>query len=170
MKYDDYTDDAICWSMGLRAFGAVGGDAVVRLLCKPSFHPEMCVTLTPGTGEVVALETQLWCEPAARKMTVLRETWAVEVSLIEDIAARFPDAVREQELQFAQHAMVDGMPVSMFSRCRGERTAFVGHPLGAAWRDLIVKILCVTFERARLPAVRTRIMECGAYLGVGFSM
>jgi hypothetical protein len=50
MRLEDYTADAICRTMGLPAFiedsWAKSNSSILRFVFTPSFHPEVCVTLS----------------------------------------------------------------------------------------------------------------------------
>ena len=78
MQLEQYTADAICRSMGLDAF-APSGPSCVRVVLRPSFHPEVCVTVAETAGSararmsVVALTEMLWRQHAPRRLPELRE-------------------------------------------------------------------------------------------------
>jgi len=57
MRLEDYTADAICQSMGLRFIEHSWAQAetpTLRVVLTPSFHPELCITLS-RTADAVRL-------------------------------------------------------------------------------------------------------------------
>lgn len=63
MQHEQYTDDAIGQAMNLPGFIPTDSGPIMRLLFKPSFHPEMCVTIASSQIQIIALQTQLWGQP-----------------------------------------------------------------------------------------------------------
>src|SRR6478609_3412525 len=70
MRLEEYSPDAICKAMSLPGFieeeWAEGDNPTVRLVLTPSFHPELCITISrsgDGTSmSVVSLKEQLWAQ------------------------------------------------------------------------------------------------------------
>lgn len=70
MDLDDYTPDAICKAMGLPSFAEDPAlrehTDCLRVLFRPSFHPEVCVTCWPEQNglaiQTTALLQMLWHE------------------------------------------------------------------------------------------------------------
>ncbi|MFO0757002.1 MAG: hypothetical protein U0359_10940 [Byssovorax sp.] len=71
--------------MGLGRFVPTATENVLRLLCRPSFHPEVCVTLTPNEIVAVALQSSLWREPVPARMPEVSERAPLEPREVEHI-------------------------------------------------------------------------------------
>lgn len=120
MLTEQYTSDAICQSMGLPAF--LERDLALpalRLLLKPSFDPEVCITLTGPTESarmsVIALNESFWRQPALCRLSAWREQIDVPASALADILARFDAALASDREVAGEMVCIDGMPVEACS-------------------------------------------------------
>ncbi len=111
MKTEAYTAEAICVSLGIPSFigdpACLRAKCALRLLLKPSFHPEICLTFADEKVLVVCARGMVWRQLEPAPMLTDRAEGVVSAearrSLIERAAAvanleRFPSM------------FVDGMP------------------------------------------------------------
>ena len=67
MNLEDYTPDNICRTFGFPGFSDSSfvqlRDAVRVVLC-PSFHPEICITITRSLFDVRVFSAMLWVQPS----------------------------------------------------------------------------------------------------------
>jgi hypothetical protein len=132
MRLEDYTPDAICLAMGLPGFrndaALRGTEPSLRLLLRPSFHPEVCVTLlmgaTEGTAEVRTFPELFWHMPSpAYRPVVFAERVAIACGVVANLARGFTETARLLQAPGRERWMVlDGMPVSVWGRFDGVET------------------------------------------------
>ena len=82
MRSDQYTADAICRSMGLDAFEPAGPAPSLRVILKPSFHPEVCITVYTSIEErseisVIALKEMVWRQCVVHRLQSVQESTTV---------------------------------------------------------------------------------------------
>jgi hypothetical protein len=111
VKLDDYTADAICQALGVGGLdpGPVPTGWALRLLLKPSFHPEVCVTLnasdsTRCSAEVVVPAVQVW-QAGLIPQIVSRAT----VDMGADFAAGFFARLSSAPILIGHWMTIDGM-------------------------------------------------------------
>lgn len=168
MQTDAYTAEAICQSMGLPSFdrdpACLRAGAAIRLLLKPSFHPEVCLTFLDGKVSVVSARSMIWrqFEPSPA-LTDRAEGWLPSdafAGLLASIepATKPPGAV--------PGIMIDGMPSELlrFSEGavvlraggnagrKGDYSTFVGLAVSSAW------------ERISNPHCRNSLADAAAYV------
>src|SRR5436305_14108874 len=116
MDLKQYPPDVICRSMGLPAFVEPGWSSpTLRLLLKPSFDPEVCLTLTGGADarlSEVALAEMLWRQPAPCALPTWSEQVTAPASMISELVADFGAALAAERDPKGRMVCVDGMPVA----------------------------------------------------------
>ena len=111
MKLDDYTADAVCQVLGVGRLdpGPLTTGWALRMLLKPSFHPEVCVTLnasdaTRCSAEVVVPAEQVW-HAGLIPQIVSRAT----CDLGADFAAAFLAQLSSAPIMIGRWMTIDGM-------------------------------------------------------------
>ena len=111
MKLDDYTADAICQALGAGRLdpGPVSTGWALRLLLKPSFHPEVIVTLNAtdasrSAAEVAVPALQVW-QAGVIPQIVSRAT----VDLGADFGADFLARLSSAPTVIGRWMTIDGM-------------------------------------------------------------
>jgi hypothetical protein len=102
MRTEDYTPDAICQVMGLSRFvdpdWSKSHQTVLRLLLKPSFHPEVCVTFTATptttTVSVTALCESFWQVGTKIPMPAHAEQRPIARDTVDELERLFMETVR----------------------------------------------------------------------------
>lgn len=173
MQSAHYTADAICRSMGLDAFEPLG-PSCVRVLLKPSFHPEVCVTVAgvpdggPGELSVVALTGMLWRQPVLRRLPELREAVSVPADVLAEAEAGFAAAFADRDRD-GRRVCVDGLAVEC-CRVDGGRVERFAEPVfhDTAVSEFVGRLLWRAWVACRVPGVRNALAECARYLGAEY--
>ena len=169
MRLDAYTDDAICNAMGLGQFEHVGGERAIRLLLKPSFHPEACVTVEPARLHVVALRSMLWREPVPCRLLEYAETASLVADQFDRLIGAFDLALAE-DANRGELVCLDGMPISALRIDGDRRWKFGGHPTGSGQSQFVVNLLRLAHASVSSVHLRNRIAEYGRYLSQAFKI
>jgi len=114
---DDYTPDAICRAMGLPGFVEPAWlkqrDRIMRVLLKPAFHPEVCVTIYGAAARWSAVtfdKSGFWHSSPGALLTTWRETGRV----LQDDCDRLIDLFRSTQNQLQpdkRYICCDGMEI-----------------------------------------------------------
>jgi hypothetical protein len=163
LNLDQYTDDAVCFAMGLVQLVPTTGGDVLRLVCRPSFHPEVCVTITPTEIVAVALRSSLWQEPAPARMPEVSERAAVTADEFQALCAVFEDAVAESRRPPKWVVLCDGMMASALRVRAGRTESYSGHAVNDEERRFVRCLLSFALSKVRSPPLRNRLSWCGWY-------
>jgi hypothetical protein len=171
MDVSQYTPDAICRSMGLTAFVEPGWSPVtLRLLLKPSFDPEVCVTLTdsgePARLSVVALSEMLGRQPAPCVLRAWREQVAMPSSAFGEAVAGFGAALAAERQTEGRMVCLDGMPVAGCLLSGAGLEQFACSPYRPAVSAFLSSLVQVAWESCRRAGVRNALAACGRYVGL----
>lgn len=169
MQPDAYTNDAICSATGIGRFEPEGVDQVVRLLLKPSFHPEACITLEPAQVRVVALQTMLWQQPVPCRMPNYAETFAIQRELFDRAVAAF-EAASAENTRLPASVAVDGMQVSALRINGSYRSTFAGQPIRPAQSGFVAMVVQMGLDRVGSVSLRNRLAQCGRYVDNNFEL
>jgi hypothetical protein len=169
MQLDAYTDDVICNAMGLGQFEPPGVSRAIRLLLKPSFHPEVCVTLEPTVFHVVALRSMLWREQIPTRLPEFAQAVAALSAQFETSIESFHRAATEYAAE-SKRICLDGMSFSALLRTDNERTTFCGHPSGVEQKAFVAEFLQRAHAMASSVHLRNRIAQCGLYVDSAFTI
>lgn len=164
MKIEQYTDDAVCFAMGLVQFAPNTPGDVLRLVCRPSFHPEICVTVTPAEFVAVALRSSLWQEPVPARMPEISERVPVAPGVFEALRAAFDEALAESRLPPRRVVLCDGMTASAMCTQGGRTDLYSGHAVNDAERRFVKDLLSVALSCVRSTPLRNRLSWCGWYV------
>lgn len=164
MNLEQYTDDAVCFAMGLLQFVPTTPGDVLRLVCRPSFHPEICVTFTPTDVVAVALRSSLWHEPVPARMPELSEHAIVTADIFEALRALFDEALAESRLPSKSVVICDGMMTSAVRIVGGHTDRYSGHSVNEAERRLVKCFLSIARSKIRSVQLRNRLSWCGWYV------
>lgn len=195
MKLEEYTADAICRAMELPAFieepWTSADNSVLRLVLKPSFHPEVCVTMLRSTDEtqvvLIALRQNLWYAGSWRILPSDRAQFSLPAAVFDEVVSLF-EAMRAAFDPNHRIVFCDGMGFEscLVSGRNVEKlraqvinqfgiTTFVGRVLQVAWQGCGEPRVANAFAQAahyvgleyplkKLPAEpeSTRLMVLGA--------
>lgn len=167
MKVEEYTDDAVCFAMGLVQLVPETGGDVLRLVCCPSFHPEVCVTVTPADLVAVALRARLWPEPAPARMPEISERAAATPEDFEGLRAAFDAFLAESRRPAARVVVCDGMRASAVRAAGGSTERCSGHAVNQEERRFVRSVLSLALAKVRSVPLRNRLSWCGRYVSSG---
>jgi hypothetical protein len=164
MTPERYTDDAVCFAMGLGQFAlAATGDAV-RIVCRPSFHPEVCLTFTPEELVAVALRWSLSSEPMTARMPDFSERARLSAGEFEDLSAAFDRALAESKRPPKWVVIADGMSASAVRVLAGRLDRYAGHAVNEQESHFARGALSLAIAKVRTEELRNRISWCGRYV------
>lgn len=169
MRLEDYTNDNICTALGIGPFHPIGAEPVIRLLLKPSFHPETCITLEPRRLYLAALETLLWHQESPRHMQGYTETIEPAEGVFGEMRALFEQAADENGGDTKKWITVDGMPVSAVLVDGKYHRVFHGNPHDNKQTDFVARMIRFAHTAAETAYLRNRIAWCGWYVGEKFA-
>jgi hypothetical protein len=170
MNLEQYTADAICRAMGLPGFIDPARPSFLRMLLKPSFDPEVCVTLSADRDRprlsVVAFSTMFWHQPApVPYLPAAREEVTVPRGALEDLCRDFAAAHAAAHDPSGRMICVDGMGVEAALSGGGGVTRFAGHAFRPAVRGFVDRFVWWAWMACRTPRVRNALGACGRYVG-----
>ena len=171
MRCEDYTDDAICQSMGMPGFIEPNwSPTTLRLLFTPAFNPFVCLTIESYAGQqqltVVALADRVAPQSTPIMLPTWREQVPVSESAVVAAVAKFNVALRELlETQF-DYVVYDGMGVAGCLLSDDRLEQFTDHYFPPAVERLVAETICWARESCREPKVRDALSTCGNYVGL----
>jgi hypothetical protein len=168
MKTDAYTPEAICKSMGIASFErdpcCISAAEAVRLLLKPSFHPEICITFADGKVSVVSARAMIWRQFEPSPMVTDRAEGTVEADaqaglLTSMIPLAHPGAV--------SGIAIDGMPVDLLHFQGGSIVLSVEGNGGRQgdFSAFVALAICTAWECVSNPYCRNALAEAAEYVG-----
>jgi hypothetical protein len=172
MHYDDYTPDTICRSMGMSAF--IEPDWTVptlRLLLKPSFHSEVCITLTgsgPARLSVVALTEMLWLRPRPCTMPAVTEDFSVPNAVIIQAIADFKTALTAENDPARKSVVCDGMGIACCAVTCAGLERFESNVNLPEVKRFVSGLIRLAWETCLLPEARNVLAACGGYVDLEY--
>lgn len=149
MRTEAYTPDAICQCMGIPSFAedpaCVNANEALRLLLKPSFHPEVCLTFADGQVSAVCARWMIWRQFEPAPMLTDRDVGQVSSDVFARLLAGFSPVATPGAVP---GIVIDGMPADILhiqrgavqarhggnAGQRGDFSAFVSMAITEAWR------------------------------------
>lgn len=170
MRTDLYTAEAICQSMGLPSFdqdpACLRATAAMRLLLKPSFHPEICLTFTDGKISVVSARFMIWhqFEPSPM-LTDRAEGWMPDDTFIALLASTKPVAANPDAVP---GLIIDGMPSELLCFSEGAVTLRAGGNAGRRgdYSHVIGVAITAAWERIANPHCRNALVDVAGYVDI----
>lgn len=151
MRTDEYTAEAICKCMGIPSFEAdpacTNATEAIRLLLKPSFHPEVCLTFVNGKVSVVCARFMIWRQFEPSPMVTDRAEGAVPAAAFTELRSSMVPVSRPGAVP---GIIIDGMPSELLhfqqgsvvlrvggnAGGKGDFSAFVTLAIVAAWEHI----------------------------------
>lgn len=148
MRTGEYTAEAICKCMGLPSFeddpSCVGAVEALRLLLKPSFHPEVCLTFVGGKVFVVCARSMIWHQFEPSPMLTDRAEGVISAEVFTKLASSMAPISHTGGVP---GIVIDGMPSELLHFQQGrvalrvegnaggkdDYSAFVALAIVAAW-------------------------------------
>jgi hypothetical protein len=157
MNLEQYTDDAVCFAMGIGRFVPTGVRDAIRLVCCPSFTPEFSVTLIPGEIVIVALKAMLWPEPIVGRMPEISERASLTPGEYEKIESAFERALAESRLPPKLVLVCDGMRASAVRVHGGTVEQYTGNAVNQEEQEFAKGVLALALSKAQSADLRDRI-------------
>jgi hypothetical protein len=168
MKREDYTDDAICHAMGIGSFIPSRANQVIRTIFKPSFHPEVCITIESNQLIVHALKTMLWREQAPARLPEFCQSCEITNAQFDTVAKSFAQTL--DHLETTNMVAIDGMFLAtVYCSDASEVLQFSGHTCQSPMSNYARIVLDLAYEVSTNVFVRKRVADCGRYVGAPYT-
>ena len=139
----------------------------VRLLLKPSFHPEVCLTFADGNVSVVCARTMIWRQFKPLPVLTDRAEGTIALSRFADLLSLVGPIARPGAVP---GIMIDGMPLDLLhfqdgsvalkaggnASRKGDFSTFVAQAIATAWE-------CISN-----PYCRNSLADAAEYVGKSF--
>lgn len=177
MNLNNYTEDRICREMGLPGFTSdpliENSFLAVRLLLKPSFHPELGISVIISGPEALlqtaALGEQLWTLPSA----AWHPSFAIETQeFSRNEGERMVSATESAFLSLGGSGksrgmtLIDGMPFVLAFIKKGWPALFQGNACAPQFGEIIKPYLQLAWEHANDEICKRAIHSASRYVGL----
>lgn len=169
MTLDQYTADAICRSMGLAGFiEPTWAPPTLRLVLKPSFHPEACITVAGNDAElsVVALAESLWGQGIPCELPTFRERTFLAAPDAQRMYSDFSTAFAADQAPDGRVVCLDGMPVNFCLLDSDGVRQFACSPHRPEVSALVSSVIHAAWHSCKGAGVRNALADCGNYVGL----
>lgn len=171
MNLDQYTNKAICRSMGLDGFVDSGwseSSKIIRLLLKPSFSPEVCLTLEYASEDaklsVIALSEMFWHQPCPCRLAEYREEVIVDLAFFAQCQNEVQSA-HERSLVNSRVVSIDGMSLACSWNSTGKIRQFNDYASNGQ-QEFVSSLINHAWSLCKLPSVKNALANCGRYVGL----
>jgi hypothetical protein len=167
MNLDQYTNDAICRSMGAPGFVEPGwSPPTLRLLLKPSFHPEVCVTVTGSDGglSVVALAESFWRQAVPCELPTFRERLFLAAPVVGRWFSDFSVALAADRDPEGRLVCLDGMGVACCPLDPSGVEQLDCHPYRPAVSRFASSVILAAWQSCGDAGVRNALAACSEYV------
>jgi hypothetical protein len=167
MHPDQYTAENVAAAMGVSFDpGPIDSGWLTRIVLKPSFHPELCITVvrTDDSARAVVhvLIQQLWlCPTPYRFGPCSKNSSTIDVTIAQDLFEHVVERTKRPE----RSVVIDGMPYdaivrtpTQVVRCNGNASA---EPLV---RDALKELFPVLHQKMKTACVRNALARAAAYV------
>jgi hypothetical protein len=178
MRLEDYTADNICLAMNLPGFieqsWAQAERPTMRLILTPSFHPELCLTLsrTPETAlmSVTALVEQLWAHNSDVYLPCEREDVTLPASAFDEASSLFTIAHDSFDSE-RRYLSIDGMGSESCLVSRTGTQRMCAHVSSHALCDqFVARLVELAWNACSRPQVRNALAQAAGYLGIKYPL
>jgi hypothetical protein len=172
-SFEEYTADAICRAVNLPGFIEPAWPErehpTLRIVLMPSFHPEVCITISCGdkgaSVSVIVLAERFWAVgPAAGQVTgreeipMSTETFVGWLKLFETASA----------LVETKGISLDGMTLEWCLVSRHHDQRVKAHVNELRDRSFVAGILDMAWINCKDPRVRNGLSDAASYIGLKF--
>ncbi len=141
-----------------------------RLVLKPAFHPEFCLTILSGssTPEIAAvcLSEMLWQQVRPRQLPVFHERRKLDQSLTD----RIESLCSTIDINAKRPICLDGMGLNAVWTNNGELVEFNSHVYAETVSKFVATILEIAWDTFTVSGIRNGIANCGQYVGLKYSL
>ena len=170
MNTDFYTADAICKAMGLPAFerdpACTEAVEAVRVLLRPSFHPEICLTFEGSQVSVICAREMIWRQLGPPPMPTHRAKAGLPVGTFDALLTSLAP-VAHRGTTTVPGITIDGMPTELLYFRAGKLVLKVG---GNGGRDddfsaFLALAVVTAWQCISSDQCRNSLAEAAGYLG-----
>lgn len=167
MELYEYTPDAICRAMSIAEFAdrdVLSADpAALRLLLKPSFSPELCITVVDSALVVTTLREMLWHRPHPCVLPSVAQRVAVDEEFLSRLGSLFAAARHEIEHGSGPVLLLDGMHMDAVWPDGAELRELSVGVADEAVEVFLAFILQRAFHELTHPLVLRNLQECALH-------
>ncbi|MTW11607.1 hypothetical protein GM658_13460 [Pseudoduganella eburnea] len=172
----NYTSENICRALGLGGFAndwqLAGADECIRVLLKPSFHREICISVLCIAGtvsvSVVAAVSQIWLQDwplpqltqVEQEAGILPDLQFARLSSLLDLAAEPPQTPR--------FVVIDGMTAHSIHRKNRSGKVNVDQNVASdeKYKSFVAEVIKQTHSATGHPGIRNALADAGRYVGL----
>lgn len=172
----NYTSENICRALGLGGFAndwqLAETDECIRVLLKPSFHREVCISIMCKAGEVsasvVAAVSQIWLQDWPVPQLTKVEQDAGILSELEFIRLSSLLNKLAESKQGPRFVVVDGMQAHTVLRADREGKLNRDQNVGAdaGYRAFVAEVIEQAYGAIDSPSIRNALADAGSYSGL----
>jgi len=171
MNLADYTPETICRAIGLPSFDsdAALADArlALRLLLRPSFDPEVCITILAGdetcTASVVAAKSMVWLLDRPGVVKSDREVFTLPEESVRVLVAGFEQCLAAPPRSGIQ---IDGMSFDTLLRRSGTAERISGHVAFAAHASFVAGVIEMVWKGLLNIECKNALARAASYTGL----
>lgn len=176
MNLESYTPDAICQAMHLGQFidprWLTAPATVLRIVLKPSFHPELCLTFEQSGNatflSTVALAEQLWAHPGEIHRTRFVNEVELPADAFTELSALFEAALAASPPE-GRYACLDGMSAESCLVTSGLTKQMTGSvTFTPEYACFVRRVVEMAWTDCHTPRVRNALADAGVYLGLKY--
>lgn len=174
-QFEQYTADAICQSMGIGPFidpSWCRDVRVIRLLLKPSFDPEVCLTITEAGG-VVSLTTSvlaemLWRQDYPCRLPTYNDHTELSLAQFTCLAHHHHQAMTDSAAQ--RSVCIDGIGMHCVWTTAHGYDQLQSHIVRKALRTFVAAMIDQAWLASTNLYLRNGLAECARYIGVEYPL
>jgi hypothetical protein len=146
----------------------------LRVVLKPSFHPELCITVGSTANaamlSVVALAEQFWARRGEVYLPSDREQVQLSASVFEEVLALFDEAHRALD-PYRRHVFCDGMGSEACLVSRAGTRRLIAHVSAQRAADrFIARLIELAWSDCHQPRVLNALAQAAWYLNVKYPL
>jgi hypothetical protein len=136
----------------------------IRLLLKPSFHPEVCLTFADGNVSVVTARSMIWRQFEPSPMLTDRDEGTIPSVVFNDLIASM---VPVAQAGVVTGIMIDGMPTELLHFQTGAIALRTGGNAGrkGSFSGFIALAIATAWDCISSPYCRNSLAEAAEYIG-----
>jgi hypothetical protein len=168
MRPDQYTAENVAAAMGVSFDpGPIDSGWLTRIVLKPSFHPELCITVvrTDDSARAVVhvLFEQLSLYPTPYRFgPCSKDSSTINVTIAQDLFER----VVERAERPGRSVVIDGMPYDAIVRTPAQVVRCDGNAsVEPLVRDALKELIPVLHRNMKTVCVRNALARAAAYVG-----
>lgn len=172
----NYTSENICRALGLGGFAndwqLAQSDECIRVLLKPSFHREVCISVLLKEEKVsvvvIAALSQIWLQDwPIPQLTKVEQ----EAGILSEVQfARFTSLLHSaaEPKQQARFVVLDGMQAHTVLRADREGRLNIDKNVGgdASYKFFIAEVITQVHTAIGCPSIRNALADAGSYAGL----